>query len=156
MTLDDGQFIEKWLLYGTGTLVEQLVGLLAGDTRELVILANVPALFSSAARTLTKAWFTVKRTETGADATVNAAWTASGGSQSITSANVAGRGQILTTSSGSSYAQLRFDLTAANTIGLLPHLDYHADVQIQTSDGALYTVERIIFQVRQGVTLATS
>lgn len=152
MMMDDTEFIADWLRWGQASLGQQLLGLVAGDTRELVFSPEIPGLVAGTTRTVTKAWLTVKASETAVDPTENAAWTASGGMLSISSTNVVGRGQIL---SGSS-PEMRFDLTAANTAALSPHQDYHADVQVKMSDGALYTTDRVIFRVTQGITQATS
>src|SRR5262249_55550767 len=124
-------------VYGD-SVAGQLGGLVAGDSREILVYPIVPVLRSGAARTVSKAWLTVKAKETDADATENAAWSATlGARQSITTTEVAGRGQILSATA----PELRFDLTAANTALLNAHQIYYFDVQILMSDNSIYTVE---------------
>lgn len=152
--MDDGQFIESWLLWGKGSVAKQLRGLRAGVTLELNVIPLIPALRSGVSRTITKAWFGVKSPETAVDATENAAWTLAGGLISISTTDVTGRGQILNNSEGS--PELRFDLTAANTLGLTPYKTYHYAAQVKMSDGALYEVDVGVFDVGQQIVIATA
>lgn len=133
-------------------LVDQLAGLVAGDTRELIIYPIVPNLRSGASRTVTLAYLTFKDKETDTDPTVNAAFNSDGGRLSITTTNVAGRGQILDAST----PELRFDLTAVNTALLTARRVYFFDCQIVMSDVAIYTVERGCVELGKGITLAAS
>ncbi len=138
-------------VYGT-RVADHVAGLVAGDTRELLIYPIVPALRSGAARTVSTAWLTIKASQTAADATANATWTSSGGMQSITTTNNVGIGQILSAST----PELRFDLTAANTVNLTARRTYYFDCQMKMNDGAIYTVERGRFETGQQITIATS
>lgn len=134
------------------SIAQQLAGLVAGDTRELLIFPMVPALRSGLTRTVTTAYFTLKDKETDSDPTVNAAFSADGGRLSITTTDVAGRGQLISAST----PELRFDLTAANTLLLTVRRRYVFDCQMVMSDGALYTIERGTVELQKGITLATS
>ena len=124
---------------------EQLAGLVAGDTRELLVYPVVPALRSGTNRAVTKAWFTVKAKETDTDG-------AALFQLAITTTNNPGVGQIVS----ATLPELRFDLTAANTALLAPHKDYYFDVQMKMDDGAIYTVERGTLTAAQGITTTTS
>lgn len=154
--LTDEQFLEAWEYWGQErSVTRQLQGLVVGDAREVMVRPEVQALNAGTARTITKAWFSIKLKPADADATENATWSATTGArQSISSTNVAGRGQILSASEGS--AELRFDLTSANTLILEAQRLYYFDVQVLMSDGSLYTVERGYFQLEQGITAAIS
>src|SRR5262245_47495373 len=151
---DDSKFLESWLRWGRGPVHDQLQGLLCGDTKEVNVLPEIPALRIGTIRMITKAWITIKGVETAVDPTENAAFTGTGGMLSITTTEVAGRGVIINSSEGS--PELRFDLTAANTALLVPHKTYHCAIQVKMSDNALYEVERFTFDTRQQVTIATT
>jgi len=151
---DDAKFLDAWLRWGRGPVRDQLQGLMCGDTKEINVLPEIPALRSGVTRTITKAWITFKSVETAADPTENAAFTAAGGMISVTTSEVAGRGVITNSSEGS--PELRFDLTAANTALLTPHKTYHCAIQVKMSDGALYETDRFTFDTRQQVTVATT
>jgi len=138
-------------VYGA-KICDQLAGLVAGDTREILVYPIVPVLRSGASRTVSKAWLAIKASQTASDPTANAAWTAVGGMLSITTSNVAGIGQILNAQA----PELRFDITAANTVPLTARRIYYFDCQMKMSDGALYTVERGGFELGQQITIATS
>lgn len=154
MMLDDGQFIDFWLTWGKGTVADQLRRILPGDTVELSLIPMIPALRAGTNRTITKAWFGIKSPETDSDATVNAAWTSAGGLQSITTTETAGRGWVVNSSEGS--PELRFYLTAANTVSLTPHKTYHWAIRVSMSDGALYEVDRGIAEPGKQLIAATS
>lgn len=154
MLTDDEQFLEAWLRWGRQSASEQLAGLVCGDTKELVVWPGIPAVQTNTGRTISKAWLVIKAIETPAEPTENAAWTAAGGLQSITTAEVVGRGVIVSASEAA--PELRFDLTAANTAALTPHKTYHAAVQVKMSDNALYEVERFTFNTRQPLIAATA
>jgi hypothetical protein len=151
---NDAKFLDAWLRWGKGPVHDQLQGLLCGDTKEVNVLPEIPALRNGVTRTITKAWLTIKGVETAADPTENAAFTAAGGMLSITTTEVAGRGEIINSAEGS--PELQFDLTAANTALLTPHKTYHCAIQVKMSDGALYETERFTFDTRQQVTIATT
>ena len=154
MIATDEQFIAAWLHWGRPCAKDQLEGLLCGETKEVVVVPDIPALRDEANRTISKAWIGVKSVETAADPTVNAAFTSAGGILSITTTEVAGQGQIL--NSGEHSPELRFDLTSTNTVALTPHKTYHCSIKVLMSDGALYPIERFTFNTRQQVVVATS
>jgi hypothetical protein len=154
MLTDDGQFIEAWQYWGKGSVADQLAGLVPGNTVELTLIPVIPELRSGASRTISKAWFGIKSPETASDATANAAWTSASGLISITTTDTAGRGWIANESEGS--PELRFYLTAANTVQLTAHKTYHWAIQVLMSDGALYEVDRGQIDTGKQVIAATS
>lgn len=154
MIQNDAEFIEAWLRWGGKSVRDQVAGLVCGDTKEIVVIPEIPALRDGQSRTITKAWLVVKSPETAVDPTENAAWTAAGGMQSITTTLVAGRGVILNSSEGS--PELRFDLLASNTAALTPHKTYHLGIQVKMDDNSLYEVERFTFNTGQQLVAATS
>lgn len=149
MIQNDEQFIEAWLRWGHQTAKSQLEGLICGSTVELVVIPTIPALHSGAGRTIAKAWLGIKYIESASDAVENAAWSAAGGLQSITATEISGRGVILNQSEGS--PELRFDVTAANSIQLVPHRTYYCGIKVLMSDGSLYPVEQFTFNTRQQI-----
>ena len=154
MLIDDGQFIEAWQRWGKASAAEQLRGFLPGNTLEIVIVPTIPPLLAGTSRSISKAWFGVKSPETASDPTVNAAWTSASGLQSITTTETSGRGWIV--SSSESSPELRFDLTAANTVQLSAHKTYHYSIQVLMSDGAIYEVDRGQFDTGKQLITATS
>jgi hypothetical protein len=152
----DSDFIEVWQRWGKrDTVAAQLKGAVAGDTLELVCWPTIPTLASGATRTITKAWLSIKAKETDADATENAAWSATAGArQTITTSEVAGRGVIYNNTQSS--AELRFYVTASDSVQLLARRVYYFDVQVLMSDGAIYTIETGTFSFEKGITIATS
>lgn len=71
----------------------------------------------------------------------------------ITTSEQAGIGYVETPGS-SGTAQLRFDLSAADTRVLTADLDYYFDIQITLSNGNIRTIERGITQSSDETTLA--
>lgn len=154
----DHEWAASLAQYGGGPLgvrglpvCKQLDGLIPGDTRELLVYPVVPVLRAGVSRAVTVAWFSIKDDETDADATENAVWTAVGARQKITTTNNPGIGQILQAVT----PELRFDLTAANTVFLTARRTYYFDVQVKMEDGAIYTVEAGAFTTGQQITIAT-
>ncbi len=131
-------------------VTEQLEGLVSGDTREILVYPIVPILRSGATRTVTSAWLTIKSKETGADG--SSTFDADGSKLQITTTDNPGVGQILNATT----PELRFDLSAANSVKLNAHQLYYFDVQVKMSDGSLYTVERGTVTPEKGITSATS
>ena len=152
----DAEFLSNWLRMGREmTAQAQLNGRVAGDTVELVLFPEIPRLASGTTRTISKAWLSVKDKQTDSDATENAAWSATAGArQSITTTETAGRGWIY--NSNELTPELRFYITAANSLILNANQIYFFDIQISMSDGALYTVERGQFLFKKGITAASS
>lgn len=134
------------------SLAAQLHGLVAGDSRELLVFPIVPQLRSGATRTVSKAYFTLKDKDADSDPTENAAFSADGGRLGVTTSDVTGVGQIISAST----PEIRFDLTAANTALLTARRAYFFDCQIVMSDGAIYTVEQGIAELQKQITVATS
>jgi hypothetical protein len=149
-------FTEVWLRWGKrDTVAAQLKSAVAGDTLELVCWPTIPPLASGATRTIIKAWLSIKAKQADADATENAAWSATAGArQTIAPVEVAGRGVIYNNTQSS--AELRFYVTASNSAQLTPRRVYYFDVQVIMSDGALYTVEQGTFSFEKGITVAAS
>lgn len=150
----DDQFIDAFVLWGKEALRGQLAGFVVGNTLELVLVPVIPPLRSGVSRTITKAWLGIKSPETASDATVNAAFTATGGLLSITTTETAGRGWIV--QAGEYSPELRFYVTAANAALLTSHKSYSFAVQVLMSDGALYEVESGRFDTTQQIVTATS
>lgn len=153
-TFDDTEFFNHWLRWGRGPVREQFQDFIPGDTKEVNVFPEIPALRDGVSRTITKAWLTIKSPEAANDPTENAAWASAGGMQSITTTLVAGRGVILNASEGS--PELRFDITAANSALLAAHKIYHCSIQVRMDDGSIYEVERFTFETQQQGTIATS
>lgn len=74
--------------------------------------------------------------------------------QITSSEGVAGQITDATTTGGS--IELHFDLTGAETGTLTPLVAYHYDVQIISQAGAIYTCEKGVIVMQQGITDATS
>lgn len=98
---------------------------------------------------ISKGYLTIKRyakDDTDAEAILQKQITSSEG--------IAGQITDATTTGGS--IELHFDLTGAETATLTPLLPYHYDVQIISQAGAIYTCEKGVIVMQQGVTDATS
>jgi len=97
---------------------------------------------------VSKGYLTIKRlaTSADADAIIQKQITASEG--------IAGQITDDTTTGGS--IALHFDLTGAETGMMTPLVPYHYDVQIISQAGAIYTCEKGVMVMQQGVTDATS
>lgn len=122
----------------TGRSIEdQLAWLRKGDTIEILSYPVIPVLRAGTSRQVAKAWLKISEKLTTADPTENAAWTSTGGMQSITTANSAGIGQILNAFT----PELRFDLTRTNTNFLTGNQTYYFECQVLMDDGSIYTVE---------------
>ena len=152
----DEQFVAAWESWGRErSVARQMKDLVAGDSCEVLCWPDIPRLWSGTARTITKAWLSLKAKPTDSDATENDTWSPTAGArQAITTTNVAGRGQIQNASEGT--PELRFDVTATNTAAMEVNRLYYFDVQVLMSDGSLYTVERGTCEFRKGVTQASA
>lgn len=134
------------------SVASQLDGLTKGDTLEVLSYPIIPTLRAGTSRNVTKAWLTIKAKQATADATANAMWSATGGLQSITTANNPGIGQILNAAT----PELRFDLTRANTVNLGGNQTYYFAVQVLCDDGGTYEIEAGHFHVKPAIITATS
>lgn len=100
--------------------------------------------------TITKAWFTVKRRKTDADADALI------GPKEITT-SLTNDGHITDAVSTSDLAiAMYFDLSQAETGALRPFHCYYYDVQVKTSAGAIYTCELGKIVMQQGITVTTA
>lgn len=133
-------------IYGSRVNVaKQLEGIVVGEDREILAYPVIPLLRSGASRTVTKAWLTVKKKETDADG-------AAVFQLEITTADSPGVGQVINASS----AELRFDVTDANSALLEAHRVYHFDVKMLLSDSRIYVVERGYFKAGSRITVDAS
>ena len=99
--------------------------------------------------TIGKGYLTIKRyakDDTDANAVLQKQITASEG---VT-------GQITDASTVGGSIELYFDLTGAETATLTPLIAYHYDVQVISQAGAVYTCEKGVIVMQQGVTDATN
>ena len=120
-------------------LAAAIVDVVEGDDYEIArTIDAVPA-----GDTLATAWLTMKAAITDADPGLF--------QKQITTANVAGTGQITNTGAGGTGA-LRFDLTPADTALPTPGTPAVYDIQVRTTAGKIYTVEIGAFTTVQGVT----
>ena len=85
------------------------------------------------ARTIAEAWLTVKAAIADVDGSATF-------QKIITSADVAGTGQIEDTGADGS-AVLRFDLVAADTLAMTAGTSYFYDIQIRLDNSAILTLE---------------
>jgi hypothetical protein len=85
------------------------------------------------ARTIVEAWLTVKAAIADVDGSATF-------QKIITSADVAGTGQIEDTGADGS-AVLRFDLVAADTLAMTAGTSYFYDIQIRLDNSAILTLE---------------
>ena len=97
---------------------------------------------------INKGYLTIKRLATSDDADAIL--------QKQISAAEAVAGQITDASTTGGSIELYFDLTGAETGALTPLVAYHYDVQIVSIAGAIYTCEKGVMVMQQGVTDATS
>jgi len=97
---------------------------------------------------INKGYLTIKRLATSDDADAIL--------QKQISAQEAVAGQITDASTTGGSIELYFDLTGAETGSLTPLVAYHYDVQIVSIAGAVYTCEKGVMVMQQGVTDATS
>ena len=99
--------------------------------------------------TINKAWLTIK--EYAADADIGAVI-----QKSITT-SLTTSGQITDATSTTDLAiSLFFDLTPAETILLEPYRPYEYDIQVKTTDSAIYTCVMGQIIMEQGVTVTTT
>lgn len=99
----------------------------------------------SVGQSLTEAWFTIKEYH----------WSSTYIFQKhITTSNVDAQGVISDTGDTDTIANLRFNLTAANTLLLSPFFSYTYDIQVKTNTGLLYTPEIGIFTPQASLTAA--
>lgn len=109
------------------TLDARIDNVVAGDDLEITrTITSVPS-----GATLTDAWLTVKEHPDDADSAAII-------DKQITSADVAGTGQITDTGADGTGA-VRFDLKDTDTALLVPGRDYYWDIQVKTSAAAIYT-----------------
>lgn len=96
------------------------------------------------------AWFTVKPTKSSSSDTTAIF------QKTITSSNVPGQGVILDDGTGDGIANVRFELTNANTVLLVDEKAYYYDIQVLTSTGKIYTPELGIIRMKSERTKAIS
>ena len=125
------------------TLRQKIRDVVCGDALAIErTISGVPA-----GLTITKAWLTIKATITDLDADALLQLT-------VTSV-LASTGQI-TDTGATGVAVVRFTLSGAQTLLVPPEASYPFDVQVQTSDGALYTACKGTIRLEQQVTIATT
>jgi len=128
------------------TLNAELSGIVQGDYLDIVRnIGNLPT-------TISKAWFTVK---TRANLTTSTDGTNVVFQKTITTANVPGTGVILDTG-GSGTAQVKFELTNADTVLLTGDTIFYYDIQVLTSSSKIYTPELGVVKMKQERTRSTS
>jgi len=128
------------------TLNAELSGIVQGDYLDIVRnIGNLPIIIS-------KAWFTVK---TRANLTTSTDGTNVVFQKTITTANVPGTGVILDTG-GSGTAQVKFELTNADTVLLTGDTIFYYDIQVLTSSSKIYTPELGVVKMKQERTRSTS
>ena len=105
------------------------LGIVRGDVFSIRRTVNkIPS-----ARTIAEAWLTVKAAIADVDGSATF-------QKIITSADVAGTGQIEDTGADGS-AVLRFDLVAADTLAMTAGTSYFYDIQIRLDNSAILTLE---------------
>lgn len=114
-------------------------GFTAGD--DYTVRRNVVGLPSTI--TISKAWFTVKRTKSDPDSSIF--------QKEVTAVETAA-GEIEDIGNGGT-AVLRFDLSPANTLLLAELVTYFYDIQVKLSNNKLSTPEEGLIRVKAGVTL---
>ena len=113
-------------------LDDQLCEFVIGNDVDIIRDIDMTNLFVGA--TLSKAWFTVKKTRSDADADAII-------QLDITPFYTPGKGQIIDTGAGDLHGQLVFEVDAAVTARLRAGRVYFYDIKMLTSTGQLYTRE---------------
>ncbi len=129
------------------TTLDRGLGLVNGDAISIRRTVNNIPVGDSVA----KAYLTVKTAIADADGAAKI-------QKAITTANVAGTGQIEDDGTADQSAVLRFDLTNANTVGtnVTADLAYFYDIQIILTTNGTYTIEKGTAAWVAQVTLATT
>lgn len=127
------------------TLDSTISNFVAGD--DVKITRTITAV--PAGDSLVKAWLTVKKSESHADA--DAIF-----QKAITTSYSLGQGHITDNGAGDTSAAIFFELTAANTALLRGDVDYYFDIQVKTANGAINTPEKGTITFRAQVTQTTS
>lgn len=110
-------------------LAVAISGFVVGDDLEIRrTVTDLPADIEAA-------WLTVKRYPSAPD--VDAVL-----QKAITTTDVPGTGQIVTAGGVGIDGDLRFDLIPADTTALTSYTTWAHDIQIRTSEGKVYTIEK--------------